>query len=110
MNEIPRAWIRELTSTKDILADWSRRRKEHNWWTPPAPAWCREWEAFVSAIRDGDELYHFSQTTALFPTAGYGDEGYVLLRDGVQVRNIFWVADTQSKTAGPGAAPDPAGL
>jgi hypothetical protein len=55
----------------------------------------------VGTIRDGDALYHFSQTTAVFPTEGYGDEGYVILRDGVQVRSVFWVWDTENKTAEP---------
>jgi hypothetical protein len=91
VNEIPLGWIREPTSTRDIAADWSRRREEHDWWTPPAPDWCREWEAFLGALRDGDELYHFSETTAVFPTEGHGREGYVIVHDGVQIRTIFWV-------------------
>ena len=96
MNEIPHDWIRERTSIAEIGADWSRRRKEHGWWTPPSADWRREWEAFTSALREGDELRHFSETTAVFPTEGYGDEGYVVLRDGVQIRSIFRVAETRT--------------
>jgi hypothetical protein len=106
VSDVPQDWIRERTSIEEIGADWSRRRKEYDWWTPPSPEWCREWEAFVDAIRDGDELYHFSQTTIVFPAEGYGDEGYVILRDGVQVRSVFWVSDTHSKTAEPSATAD----
>ena len=103
MNVIPQDWIRERTSPEEIRADWSRRRKEHNWWTPPTADWCREWEAFTGTMRDGDELYHFCETAAGFPTEGYGDEGYVLLRDGVQIGNIFWVAETHGGRAAPDA-------
>jgi hypothetical protein len=91
MTDIPQGWIRERTSIEAILADWSCRRVEHDWWTPPCSAWCREWEAFTRTIRDGDDLYHFSESTTLFPAEDYRDEGYVILRGGVQVRNIFWV-------------------
>ena len=71
---------------------------------------------FVRTIREGDELYHFSETTTLFPTKGYGREGYVILCDGVQVRNLFWVggrsdysvdvSSTNTGVAEPGTAPD----
>jgi hypothetical protein len=93
VTEIPQHWIRERTSIAEISADWFRRRQEHNWWTPPHPAWCRDWEGFVGALREGDELYHYSESTTVFPTRGHGREGYVILRDGVQVRSLFWVGD-----------------
>lgn len=96
MDKIPLDWIRERTSRDEILADWNRRRRDHAWWTPPSEEWLREWVAFEKCLREGDELYHFSECLAVFPTEGYRDEGYVILRDGVQIGNIFWVAETNA--------------
>lgn len=94
MDRIRIEWLRERTTLEEILADWNQRRREHHWWTPPTAEWLREWESFVNGTREGDEIFHFSQNLALFPVKGYGDEGYVAIRDGKQIQTIFWVRET----------------
>jgi hypothetical protein len=92
MPDIPKEWIREKTTVEDVLMDWRQRRKKHNWWTPPAPEWAREWEAFVQSIQDGDELFRFSACPQRWPE-GAKKEGYIIFRGGVPVRTIYFVGD-----------------
>ena len=90
MQTIPQEWLRERTTVEEIGRDWAARRKKHDWWSPWSPDWTREWESFLQTVREGGELVHFSSHPNGWPE-GSTEEGYVILRDGVQVRAIYWV-------------------
>ena len=89
---IPPEWIREETTVEEIGRDWSERRVKHDWWCPSSPDWNREWESFLGTLREGGELFHFNEASEGWPE-GDGDEGYVILRNGEQVRAMYWVGD-----------------
>jgi hypothetical protein len=102
MEQIPTEWLREKTTIDDINRDWAERRKKHDWWCPSPPEWNREWEDFMTTLRDGDELVHFSSHPKYWPE-GAKDEGYVIIRNRSQIRAIYWVGklsdySAQSKT------------
>jgi hypothetical protein len=92
MQIIPPDWMREKTTVEEIGSDWSARRKKHDWWCPWAPEWTREWESFLETLREGGELFHFSSHPKGWPEEAK-EEGYVIVRDGLQVRTIYWVGE-----------------
>ncbi|MCP5520191.1 MAG: hypothetical protein H7A46_01425 [Verrucomicrobiales bacterium] len=92
MQIIPPEWMREKTTVEEIGRDWSARRKKHDWWCPSPPEWNREWESFLGTLREGGDLFRFSSHPNGWPE-GAKDEGYVIVRDGVQVRAIYWVGE-----------------
>ena len=50
----------------------------------------REWDSFLATFKNGGELFHFCSHPKGWPERAT-DEGYIIVRDGVQVRAIFWV-------------------
>ncbi len=92
MEAIPSEWLREKTTVEEIGRDWAARRKKHNLWCPWAPGWTREWESFLQTLQEGGELIHFSSHPRGWPD-GAKEEGYVIIREEIQVRAIYWVGE-----------------
>jgi hypothetical protein len=92
MQTIPSEWLREKTTVEEIGRDWAARRKKHDWWCPSSVDWVREWESFLRTLNEGGDLVHFSSHSKGWPE-GAKEEGYVILRDDVQVRAIHWAGE-----------------
>ena len=77
---IPKEWLQRKTTVADVEAGFAQE--------PPVGRWLEDWQALVSGMHLGDELWEYCSSLESWQHLA-GRAGYAVVREGVVVNEIL---------------------